>query len=127
VVRATASVAELPQVGHGPDPGPGENPSLEEVVRFLDEVEALVRRFLDGLVETDLDRSFVVPKQLPWFEHEFTLSIREMLWHLVEEELQHRGELNALLWQIDVDPPIFDWIDWGRVRGRDRPGGRPAP
>jgi len=35
-----------------------------------------------------------------------------MLWHMVEEELQHRGELNALLWQIDVDAPVFDWLDW---------------
>ncbi len=24
----------------------------------------------------------------------------------------HRGELNALLWQIDIDPPITEWVDW---------------
>ena len=35
-----------------------------------------------------------------------------MLWHLVEEELQHRGEVNALLWQINVDPPVTNWFDW---------------
>ena len=41
-----------------------------------------------------------------------------MLWHLVEEELQHRGELNALLWQIDVEAPVSRWIDWTHAQGR---------
>jgi len=40
------------------------------------------------------------------------------LWHLVEEELQHRGELNALLWQIDVEAPVSSWIDWNHAKGR---------
>jgi uncharacterized damage-inducible protein DinB len=38
-----------------------------------------------------------------------------MLWTLVGEELQHRGELNALLWQIDIDPPITEWVDFWTV------------
>ena len=41
--------------------------------------------------------------------------MRDALWHLVEEELQHRGEINALLWQIDVDAPIVNWIDWAHM------------
>ncbi len=42
----------------------------------------------------------------------FRISSRKMLLHLVEEELQHRGEMNALLWQMDVDPPVtgFDEV-----------------
>jgi uncharacterized damage-inducible protein DinB len=43
-----------------------------------------------------------------------TETMRDMLLHMVEEELQHRGELNALLWQMDIEPPITDWIDWKR-------------
>jgi uncharacterized damage-inducible protein DinB len=43
-----------------------------------------------------------------------TETVREMLLHMVEEELQHRGEINALLWQMDIEPPITDWIDWKR-------------
>jgi uncharacterized damage-inducible protein DinB len=42
----------------------------------------------------------------------WNLPVKQMLWHLVEEELQHRGELNALFWQMNIDPPITDWIDW---------------
>jgi uncharacterized damage-inducible protein DinB len=43
-----------------------------------------------------------------------TETLREMLLHMAEEELQHRGELNAMLWQMDIEPPITDWIDWKR-------------
>lgn len=43
---------------------------------------------------------------------EETIPVRVMLWHLVEEELQHRGEMNALFWQIGVEPPVAGWDDW---------------
>ena len=45
-------------------------------------------------------------------------TLKEMLYHMVEEELQHRGELNALLWQIDVDPPIISWRRWKIETGK---------
>jgi uncharacterized damage-inducible protein DinB len=45
-----------------------------------------------------------------------TLELRQMLLHMVEEELQHRGEMNALLWQMDVDPPIVSFDDYLRKR-----------
>lgn len=38
-----------------------------------------------------------------------SLKLRDIMWHMVEEELQHRGELNALLWQMDLDPPQTAW------------------
>jgi hypothetical protein len=31
---------------------------------------------------------------------------------MIEEELQHRGEINAVLWQTNIDPPIIGWDDW---------------
>lgn len=40
-----------------------------------------------------------------------TIELRKMLLHMVEEELQHRGELNALLWQMNVEPPITHFQD----------------
>jgi uncharacterized damage-inducible protein DinB len=37
------------------------------------------------------------------------VSAREMLLHRIEEELRHRGEMNARRWQIDLDPPSKDF------------------
>jgi uncharacterized damage-inducible protein DinB len=89
-----------------------ENPSLQEITRFERAFQAQVDLFVGGLVEGDLQRTFPVPKKVASHHSDPTVSVRDVLWHLVEEELQHRGELNALLWQIDVDAPILDWINW---------------
>ena len=96
----------------GPMQDTSENPSLDEIARFERELQAQVNLFLGGLVEGDLERTFPVPKEVASSYSEPTVSVRNVLWHLVEEELQHRGELNALLWQIDVDAPIISWIKW---------------
>jgi uncharacterized damage-inducible protein DinB len=72
-------------------------------------IDSYVQNFLNGLSNDDLSRCFV----FKWDENDFQRTkIRDMLWHLVEEELQHRGELNALLWQLDIDPPITGWNPW---------------
>jgi uncharacterized damage-inducible protein DinB len=55
------------------------------------------------------------PQASPWWNEDFTTSIRSTLQHVIEHELQHRGELNAVLWQIDVEPPILDWDDFEKI------------
>jgi uncharacterized damage-inducible protein DinB len=87
-------------------------------------IQAQVERIMGELTEADLDRT-VFRKKGQGSPHDCHIPIREVLWHLVEEELQHRGEINALLWQIDVDPPILSWIDWGHTARRiqDPPSG----
>lgn len=32
--------------------------------------------------------------------------LRDLLNHMIEEQLQHRRELNALFWQMDISPPV---------------------
>ena len=97
----------------GPHPGYARESFDTGARRFeTNDLQAQVDLFLGGLVEGDLQRTFPVPKEVASHHSDPTVSVRDVLWHLVEEELQHRGELNALLWQMDVDAPIFDWIDW---------------
>jgi uncharacterized damage-inducible protein DinB len=88
----------------GPDPV-----SLDDLRAFERATEEHVDRFFSRLTDKDLDRTFLVPKLPPWWDEDFTAGVRSTILHVIEHELQHRGELNALLWQIDVDPPILDW------------------
>jgi uncharacterized damage-inducible protein DinB len=98
-------------------PGPPEltdisdPPSLEEVQRFEREVDAAVRKYFHELSEADLDRKYPAPKSAG-YSKEIEITVRDTLLHLLEEEIQRRGELNALLWQLNVEPPVLDWIDW---------------
>jgi len=101
-----------------------EPQSLDDLRKYQAWLEERVDRFFSRLSDQDLDRKFVVPKLPPWWDEDFTASVRATLLHIVEHELQHRGELNALLWQIDVDPPI---LDWGEFEERESPPSKSPP
>jgi uncharacterized damage-inducible protein DinB len=104
-----------------PEPETGESPTLAQLKEFEQYLQAHVQRFMTTLQEPDLQGTISRPKRRA-SDHDCNLPVRDVLWHLVEEELQHRGELNALLWQIDVEAPIYDWIrcahDAGRINHR---------
>lgn len=89
--------------------------SVAQLKRLEKEVDEKIDDFMRNLGPEDLNKSF----KFTWREgrNKGTLirNVGEMLWYLVEEELQHRGELNALLWQDDIDPPVTSWFRWKRV------------
>ena len=100
-----------------PEPEIGDPPSVAQLKEFETYLQTHVHRFVASLREADLDRSIARPRGRG-SDHDCKLPVREALWHLVEEELQHLGELNALLWQIDVDAPVYSWIRWAHEVGR---------
>lgn len=97
-------------------------PSIDVLRKDETYVQTQIQRVMAELTEANLSRTIVREKGARQ-DHTCQIPVREALWHLVEEELQHRGELNALLWQIDVEAPITNWIMWGHTAGRiqDRP------
>jgi uncharacterized damage-inducible protein DinB len=104
IVRMSALTGEPFKNYDGPDPV-----TLDDLRKYERATEDQVDRFFARLSDKDLDRTFLVPKLPPWWDEDFTAGVRGTLLHVVEHELQHRGEMNALLWQIDVEPPILDW------------------
>ena len=76
--------------------------SCKEAKRATREVNQLVNNFLKNLKPKDLDRKF-------WIKVDRrSITIRSMLLQMVEGDLQHKGELNALFWQLDIEPPPVD-------------------
>ena len=84
----------------------GTRYTLAQARRETEKVDRMLNSFLRRLRPKDLDRMVTIPTRT----HE-RLTIRTMLVHMIEEELQHKGELNALLWQIDVDAPVLGFDD----------------
>ena len=37
------------------------------------------------------------------------VTAEDVLIHVFEEEVHHRGELIALLWQLGIEPPMMSW------------------
>jgi len=84
----------------------GRNQSPDALRDLTTKIDSVVFGFLDGLTEPDLARGLVChfPSDTGLTLEKFLLE--DVLWHTVEEELPHRGELNALRWQSDIEPPI---------------------
>jgi uncharacterized damage-inducible protein DinB len=86
--------------------------TLPETRVLAAEVERALDRFLSSLSAEDLAREFTFHWTTGDPSTRATRTTRDMLWHLVEEELQHRGEINALLWQRDRAVPVLSWDEW---------------
>ncbi len=71
-------------------------------------VDSYIASFIQKLTPEDLDR------KITWTQdgQTLTIEVRGILLHMIEDELQHRGELNALLWQMDIRPPNWAPDDW---------------
>ena len=80
----------------------GTRLSRAEAERATRDVDRLVSSFLRRLVPKDLDRKFFIQVDRR------SITIRSMLLQMIEGDLEHKGELNALLWQMDVQPPAID-------------------
>ena len=37
------------------------------------------------------------------------VTAEDVLVHVLEEEVHHRGELIALFWQMEIEPPLMSW------------------
>ena len=83
----------------------------KEVAEEERKIDSYVMGFVNSLHPGDLRRKMKDQRKGQ------TLELRQMLLHMVEEELQHRGEMNALQWQMDVEPPIVQFQDCIRRPG----------
>ena len=79
---------------------------MKEKESFIDEY---ILNHTNRISPSDLDRTIQYKSTNGGVK---SIDLRQMAWHMVEDELQHTDELNALLWQMDIDPPITDWIEW---------------
>ena len=87
--------------------------SIEELKTEAEKMNPYILDFSQKLQPQDLGRWIERPRD----GEPFSFNVKNMLWHLIEEELQHRGEINALLWQMDIEPPITGWGTWKRETG----------
>jgi uncharacterized damage-inducible protein DinB len=79
--------------------------SMSQVQEFMSRVMKGVRRFMDELDDSSLSRRITAP----WMEGEHELG--DVLMQITLEQAHHLGEIIALLWQVNIEPPEMTWID----------------
>jgi uncharacterized damage-inducible protein DinB len=87
--------------------------NMQMVLEHLREVEHRTREYLQNVDEDDLKRrvKFVLLSSGEVFD----LSVEESLFQSFTEQLYHMGELIALLWQENIEPPKMQWF-WNNPR-----------
>lgn len=78
--------------------------SMEQVKGFMLKVLTGVNTFMKRLDDKDLSKKITAP----WMEGEHEL--RDVLMQVTFEQAHHLGEIIALLWQVNIEPPEMTWI-----------------
>jgi len=82
-----------------------EYKTLEQVKAYMEHVEERMRRYLNSQSTKKLQKTYTIKDD----DKTHKITAEDVLIHVFEEEVHHRGELNALLWQMGIDPPPMGW------------------
>jgi uncharacterized damage-inducible protein DinB len=93
---------ERPRVKRGYD----EYGTVEDIRNYMARVEARMRAYTASLTPEGLLKEYEVTNDLGQATH---VTAEDVLIHVFEEEVHHRGELIALLWQMGIEPPLMGW------------------
>jgi uncharacterized damage-inducible protein DinB len=83
-----------------------EYKTFEEVRAYMEHVEKRMLSYLDSLPAGGFNKTYVATGE---DDKPFEITAEDVLIHVFEEEVHHRGELIALLWQMNVEPPAMGW------------------
>lgn len=79
-------------------------PDVDSVRKQMELVESKTTKLLNNTSDADIGRPFEYTRPDGSL---FKNSLEDILFHLIMEETHHRGELIALFWQMNVEPPHF--------------------
>ncbi|HVP92777.1 MAG TPA: DinB family protein [Acidobacteriota bacterium] len=83
----------------------GKYKTLEEIGAYLKRVENRMNKYLNSISAKDLKKKYEHGEG----DDKETLTVEDVLVHVFEEEIHHRGELIALLWQMGIEPPVIGY------------------
>jgi uncharacterized damage-inducible protein DinB len=84
-----------------------EYKTLKEIGDYVQKVESRMNKYLKSLSPEDLKRKYKGRERRKGKIE--TLTAEDILVHIFEEEVHHRGELIALFWQMGIQPPLIGY------------------
>jgi uncharacterized damage-inducible protein DinB len=72
----------------------------------MEHVEKRTSSYLNSLPAEGLKKIYTIVDE---DDTPVEITAEDVLIHVFEEEVHHRGELIALLWQMNVEPPSMGW------------------
>ncbi len=88
--------------------------TLDAIQDYADQVEADTNAYLETLTEEALQSVFEFKG---WDGTTNRNKIEDILMHVIEEEIHHRGELLCVYWQHDITPPYASYMEYVNAQG----------
>jgi uncharacterized damage-inducible protein DinB len=82
-----------------------EYKTLKEIGAYMQHVEKRMHDYLEMLSPESLKKKYEVTGS----GKPETLTAEDILVHVFEEEVHHRGELIAMFWQMGIKPPLIGY------------------
>jgi uncharacterized damage-inducible protein DinB len=92
---------------------PEDYASLNDVKKYVDEVDEKTERFFHALTDDMLNRELEVSRTSG---RERVEKIEDVLYHIPIEVIHHYGEIFAELWKINIDVPYYSYLDYKREK-----------
>lgn len=80
--------------------------SIADVEGYMRHVEDRMRKCLASIPPNGLMKKYRLTNDA---SEDVEVTAEDILIHVFEEEVHHRGELIALLWQMNIEPPLMGW------------------
>ncbi len=88
---------------------PDEFRDMDSIRKCASEVESKAKAYVANMKPAELERKLELPRAgMP----SMLVQVEDILAHAALENIHHFGELIALFWQIDVEPPHMGWIGY---------------
>ena len=81
--------------------------SCSDIQAYMEHVENRMHNYLSTMQPQTLSKNCTIKDDAT--QKTTVVTAEDILIHVFEEEVHHRGELIALLWQIGVEPPMMSW------------------
>jgi uncharacterized damage-inducible protein DinB len=82
-----------------------EYKTLKEIGAYMQQVENRMNEYVKSLSPGDLKKKYTGRRK----GKPETVTAEDILVHIFEEEVHHRGELIALFWQMGIEPPLIGY------------------
>ena len=80
--------------------------SFEAIRKYMEHVEKRMSTYLETLSTEKLKETYAATDD---DGKPVEVTAEDVLVHVFEEEVHHRGEFIALLWQMGIKPPLMSW------------------
>jgi uncharacterized damage-inducible protein DinB len=88
---------------------PADFHDIDSIRKRAREVESKTKAYVTGIETTELERNVELPRAgIPSIQ----VRVEDVLVTAALESIHHFGELIALLWQMDIEPPHIGWIGY---------------